>query len=72
MDYFDYQAVANEAGLTSEQLQQIAEAVRRDYPSDAMLFELHVLRACRAIRDGAATFEQVVSQPAGSSTGRPQ
>jgi hypothetical protein len=69
MDYFDYETVARQAGLTSEQLQLLAEAVRRDYPSDPMLFELHVFRACRAIRDGAVSFEQVIAEPAGASPG---
>ncbi len=66
MEYFDYQKVARDAGLSPEQLEQLAEVVRRDYPSDSMLFELHVLRACRAIRDGAVSFEQVIAETAGA------
>ncbi len=68
MDYFDYQGVAREAGLNPDQLRQVMEAVRRDYPSDPMLFELHVLRACRAIRDGTATLEQLIAGSADASS----
>ena len=63
MDYFDYQSVANDAGITPAQLAQIAERVRRDYPADQMLWELHVLRACRAIRDRQVTIEQILAEP---------
>ena len=42
MHYFDYES-AGHAKLTEEQLRAILEVVRRDYPRDEMLFELHVL-----------------------------
>ena len=63
MEYFDYQQVAAEAGITPTQLAQIVESIRREFPEDLMLLELHVLRACRAIRDGQVTLEQVLSEP---------
>lgn len=63
MRYFDYQSVAKEAGITPAQLSQIIERVRRDYPGDEMLCELHVLRACRAIQDRRVTIEQVLAEP---------
>ena len=63
VEYFDYQSVANKAWITPAQLAQIVERVRRDYPDDQMLCELHVLRACRAIRDRQVTVEQVLAEP---------
>lgn len=60
MEYFDYQSLANQAGLTDEQLRQLVERVRHDYPQDEMLLELHVFRACRAIKDGRVTLEQAL------------
>ncbi len=63
MEYFDYQSVANEAGITPTQLAQIVERVRRHYPDDQMLCELHVLRACRAIQDRRVTIQQVLAEP---------
>jgi hypothetical protein len=64
MEYFDYESAAREARLSDQQLRAICEAVGRDYPRDQMLFELHVLRACNAIRDGRATYGQVVGDTA--------
>ena len=60
MDYFDYESVAREARLTEEELRQLAETVRRDYPSNKMLYELRLLRACRAIRDGVTWSDAIV------------
>ena len=64
MDYFDYERVAREAGLTEDQLAAVKEAVREEFPTDDMMWELHVLRACMAIRDGHATLEDVTGRPA--------
>lgn len=53
--YFDYEPVAHEAGITDADLRRLEAQVRADFPADDMLFELHLLRACVAIRDGMAT-----------------
>jgi len=52
MSYFDYQKVANEAGISKDNLDKICNDMRREFPRDDMMFELHVLRACMAVRDG--------------------
>lgn len=67
MDYFDYQSVAGEAGLTADQLDQLRRVVLRDYPNDALLFELHMLRACRAILERRLTVEEALSTGAGAA-----
>jgi len=59
--FYDYPKVAGEAGLSPQQLEQLAAVVRRDYPSDEMLYELHLLRACRAIRDRDITLAQALA-----------
>jgi hypothetical protein len=59
---FDYVTVASEAGLSREQLETIKQVVRQDYPTDDMLWELHVLRACNAIRDRRTTFEEAFGE----------
>ncbi|HET6456104.1 MAG TPA: hypothetical protein VFI02_16990 [Armatimonadota bacterium] len=59
MNYFDYESAAHEAGLTEDQLSAVKEAVRQEFPTDDMMWELHVLRACLAIKDGHATLEDV-------------
>lgn len=64
MSYFDYETAAREAGLSEEQLTTVKEAMRREFPTDDMMWELHILRACLAIRDGHATFEDVTERRA--------
>ena len=60
MHYFDYERVAREAGLGPDEVGRIGRVVRADYPTDDMLYELHVLRACFAIRDGRITIEEAL------------
>lgn len=62
MRYFDYGAVARAAGLSGDDLAAVMEAIRRDFPADDMMWELHILRACTAIRDGYATLEDVTKR----------
>ena len=59
---FAWEQVAAEAGITREQLTEIERLTRAQFPHDDMLYELHVLRACRAIRDGHCTFEQIIRE----------
>lgn len=60
MRYFDYQTLAREAGISAEDLDRLCRLIRQDFPHDDMLFELHVLGACRIIGDGPYTMEQIV------------
>jgi hypothetical protein len=70
MEYFDYETMARDAGLNPEQLGLLANTVRGEFPSDLMLFELHMLRACRAIRDGSVKLEQILARPTGGDSSR--
>lgn len=60
--YFDYVGVAEQAGISGADLSAIEAAVQADYPSpfDLMLFELRMLRTCRAIASGAATVQDAL------------
>ena len=60
MRYFDYEKVAREAGVTADQLSEICQSIRREFPNDDMMYELHVLRACMAVRDGHVSLEDVL------------
>lgn len=62
-EYFDYPSVARLAGITETDLQQIETRVKADYPNDQMMFELRVLRTCRAIADGHATVHDALTDP---------
>ena len=52
MRYFDYQSVAREAKIPDQKLRKLVELIRKEFPNDSMMAELHALRACQAIRDG--------------------
>jgi hypothetical protein len=34
--------------------------IRKDFPADDMMYELHVLRACMPVRDGYAQIEDIL------------
>ena len=61
MRYFDYNPVARQAGIPDEKLATLCQWLRREFPADDMLYELHVLRACMAIRDGLTSLEEVLA-----------
>lgn len=67
MYYFDYQKVAQDAGITPDALEELRRVIRREFPHDDMLYELHLLRACRAMRDGHLKLEEALrsEQPTG-------
>jgi hypothetical protein len=70
MEYFKYRIVAEEARIPPDKLEEIARIVRIEFPTDDMLYELHLLRACMAIRDGRITLEQALgSAPRASDNG---
>jgi hypothetical protein len=48
IEYFDYQKVAKEAGIQKEALEEIKKEVKKEFPSDKMMFELHVLRVVKS------------------------
>lgn len=68
MDYFDYESIALEAGISEDRLARIVAIMKRDFPHDPMMCELHVLRACMAVRDGQITVDQVLAT---SATAKP-
>ncbi len=60
MHYFDCQKVAREAHIPPEKLDELSHVIRQDFPRDEMMYELHLLRACMAIREGVLTLEQAL------------
>ena len=63
MDYYDYQTVADEAGIPADKMAELVRLVQADYPHDPMMCELHILRACLAIRDGRITLAEALANP---------
>ena len=60
MEYFNFENVAGEAGISPEKLREIQERTRREFPRDEMMYELHVLRTCMAVRDGYIKLDDAV------------
>lgn len=68
MKYFDFETCARKIGLSEQSLQELCKLVRREYPSDDMMYELHVLRACQAIRDGLVSLEEILASETAART----
>ena len=47
-EYFDYEKVSREMGVPEDILKRIEEETRKEFPSDRMMFELHMLRAVKS------------------------
>ncbi len=60
MRYFDYEKAAREANIPRNKLEELSYLMRQDFPKDEMMYELHLLRACTAIKDGVLTLEQAL------------
>jgi len=65
---FDYQKLAEDAGVSPKQLEELESLVRRDYGSDEMMVELRMLRTLRAVRDGAVSIDSAIAEFGGRST----
>ncbi len=48
LKYFDYQKVAGEMGIPDVLMKQIEKEIKKEFPNDRMMYELHVLRALRS------------------------
>jgi len=63
MQHFDFETVVREAGVSTEKLQFLAKNVREEFPTDDMMYELHLMRVCSAIRDKYLNLEQGLNPP---------
>lgn len=60
MLYFDYEKVAREAQIPPDKMEELRSLMRDQFPNDEMMCELHLLRACMAIRDGELRLEDAL------------
>jgi hypothetical protein len=72
MRYFAFENVAREAAIPDDRLQQLCQGTRREFPHDDMMYELHVLRACMAVRDGLISVEAALAVGSGSKERSPR
>ncbi|MBT3190918.1 MAG: hypothetical protein HN341_00020 [Verrucomicrobia bacterium] len=59
---FDYTSAARRISLPDAHLRKLCDLVRRDFPDDDMMFELHVLRALMAVESGKVTVAQILEE----------
>lgn len=65
MRYFAYETIAREANIPPDKLQELRQLARREFPKDDMMYELHLLRICMAIKQGFITIaEAIQAEPA--------
>jgi hypothetical protein len=62
MRYFDFETVAREAGIPTDKLEQLVKYCTLEEPHDPMLAELHILRACMAIKNGRLTLDAALNE----------
>jgi hypothetical protein len=62
MHYFDYETIARDAGISAGKLEQLVKLFSLEEPHDAMLAELHILRACMAIKSGRLTLDAALNE----------
>jgi hypothetical protein len=58
--YFDYERVAHEANIPLDKLEELSRLVRKELPQDDMMYELHLLRVCMAIKEGLVTIADAI------------
>lgn len=46
--YFDYYKVAQEMDISEDIVLKIEKEVKKEFPDDIMMFELHVMRALKS------------------------
>ena len=61
MRYFDYETLAQEAKIPADKLKLLAKAVRDEFPTDDMMYELHLMRVCSAIQAGYVSLEEALN-----------
>lgn len=61
MRYFDYERAATEARIPPDKLAELGKIIRHEFPHDEMMYELHLLRACMAVRDGHVRIEALLN-----------
>jgi hypothetical protein len=49
---YDVEAAFKKSGLSKAEIQRIKRQVRKDFPNDDMMYELHIIRILNAMKKG--------------------
>lgn len=59
---FDLEQIKRTSGLTTDILALLERKVREDFRDDEMMFEIHLVRIIRSLKEGRMTLEQVLGE----------
>lgn len=54
---YDVETAFKKSGLSKAEIQRIKHQVRKDFPNDDMMYELHIIRILNAMRKGYWKFD---------------
>ncbi len=60
MGIFNLEEAKRESGLSAPELAQLEKRVRREFEGDEMMFELHLSRALKALKEGWVALEEAL------------
>ena len=60
---FNYEAIAKRINLPEDRLSEIGKIIRKDFPRDEMMFELHMLRVLMPLERKDLTLEDLLKEP---------
>jgi len=60
---FNYEAIAKRINLPEERVSEIGKIIRKDFPRDEMMFELHMLRVLMALERKDLALEDLFKEP---------
>ena len=60
MKMFNLEKIKMESCLPTAELARLEEQIRREFEGDEMMFELHLIRAIKAIKEGWVTLEEAL------------
>ncbi len=66
----DMEHLRKSAGIEEDVLAKLEASVSKDFPGDAAMAELHLIRTLIAIKQGWLTAREALKETAGSGTAR--
>lgn len=65
MEIFDLERVKKESGLSPNELAPLEERIKAEFEGDEMMFELHLIRALKAIKEGWVSLREATTEGEG-------
>lgn len=62
MEIFDLEEAKKKSGLSAQEIAQLEGRVKQEFEGDEMMFELHLVRTLKALKEGWVTLEDALSE----------